>query len=476
MAQTEREALVALCNATGGPIWQQNGNCNIRDLSQWHGINTNDQGRVVEINLFSNNVQGHIPEVLGALSQLEGLYLSFNQLTGKRRVLTITLPRWALERPIPKELGSLSNLEQLWLQHNNLTGPTMPKELGSLSNLEQLWLQHNNLTGTVPEELENLTALTHLWLSNNRLEAGHIPKELGALSKLEVLQLRINHLTGENCQANNLGSSLRHCRFALHTGAIPKELGDLRAITHLDLSRNKLNGESSQSIRLRKIEITISICTLVFVITHMVFEKHITNMLQIELTGGSLTLWQEKVRGARRKEPWAISLADFLVSLWHFLLPVIDDVTDVILLSATFKDGGGLWWACFGAFVLADFERVLLLLVTLLLVLCWVPFALLGTNETRGKRFKVALKVLNGWHELHLEPVFLRNDDRGVPVWGNLPSAPAVRPEMANLGWFHVGCGGITLEVEFIDVFVWNGREHTGGRIGAIWVWSVVDR
>lgn len=127
--------------------------------------------------------------------------------------------------------------------------------------------------------------------------------------------------------------------------------------------------------------------------------------------------------GGRRKEPWAISLVEFLVSLWHFLLPVIDDITDVILLSATFKDRGGLWWACCSAFVLADVDRVLLFLVTLLLVLCWVPFALLGTNESRGRRFKVAFKVLNGWRDLHLEPVVIRFDGRGVAVWGTLPSA-----------------------------------------------------
>lgn len=113
---------------------------------------------------------------------------------------------------------------------------------------------------------------------------------------------------------------------------------------------------------------------------------------------------------------------EFLVSLWHFLLPVIDDITDVFLLSATFNDRGGLWWACCSAFVLADVERVLLFLVTLLLVLCWVPFALLGTNESRGDRFKVASKALNGWHDLHLEPVFIRYD--GLErVWGHRPSA-----------------------------------------------------
>ena len=118
-----------------------------------------------------------------------------------------------------------------------------------------------------------------------------------------------------------------------------------------------------------------------------------------------------------------ISLVQLLVSLWHFLLPIIDDVTDVVLLSATSKDRGGLWWTCCGAFVLADVERVLILLVTLLLIFCWVPFALLGTNESRGKRFKAVLKALNGWHDLHLEPVVIRFDDLGVAEWGNSPSA-----------------------------------------------------
>lgn len=118
-----------------------------------------------------------------------------------------------------------------------------------------------------------------------------------------------------------------------------------------------------------------------------------------------------------------ISLVDFLVALWHFLIPVFDDITDVILLFETFDDRRGLWWACCGAFVLADAERVLLLLVTLLLVVCWIPFALLGTVESRGERFKMVLKILNGWHDLPLEPVYLRSDDRSFAVWGVRGSA-----------------------------------------------------
>ena len=127
--------------------------------------------------------------------------------------------------------------------------------------------------------------------------------------------------------------------------------------------------------------------------------------------------------GARQTEPFVISLVDNLVALWHFLVPIFDDVTDVILLFETFEGRGGLWWASCGAFVLADAERVLVLLVTLLLLLCWIPFALLGTVESRGERFKTVLKVLNGWHDLPLEPVFLRTNHFGVAVWGVRGSA-----------------------------------------------------
>lgn len=115
-------------------------------------------------------------------------------------------------------------------------------------------------------------------------------------------------------------------------------------------------------------------------------------------------------------------LVDFSVALWYSLLPIFDDVTDAMLLLATFEGRGGLWLACFGAFVLTDFEGVLLFLVTLLPVY-WVLFALLATNEFRVKRFEVALKALNGWHDLRLEPIVVRSYVDGDIVWGNRPSA-----------------------------------------------------
>ncbi|CAM9255726.1 unnamed protein product, partial [Ectocarpus sp. 8 AP-2014] len=58
MAQTDREALVALYGATGGADWTSNENwITVDDLSQWHGVEINDDGRVVKLQLFSNNLR-----------------------------------------------------------------------------------------------------------------------------------------------------------------------------------------------------------------------------------------------------------------------------------------------------------------------------------------------------------------------------------------------------------------------------------
>ncbi|CAN0377589.1 unnamed protein product, partial [Laminaria digitata] len=59
MASTDRDALVALYNATDGANWKESTNWNKgANLSLWHGIKANDQGRVVELHLPSNNLRG----------------------------------------------------------------------------------------------------------------------------------------------------------------------------------------------------------------------------------------------------------------------------------------------------------------------------------------------------------------------------------------------------------------------------------
>ena len=79
---TDRAALVALYNATGGPNWTNNTNwLSDEPLSEWHGV-TVTNGRVTRLSLSNNQLTGSIPAQLGDLSGLDHLDLQSNDLTG----------------------------------------------------------------------------------------------------------------------------------------------------------------------------------------------------------------------------------------------------------------------------------------------------------------------------------------------------------------------------------------------------------
>ena len=97
-AATDRAALEALYDATGGPGWTDSTNWNTSaPIGEWFGVSTDAAGRVTGLNLRGNDLTGSIPPGLGNLANLESLYLHLNALTG----------------PIPGELGSLVNLGTL---------------------------------------------------------------------------------------------------------------------------------------------------------------------------------------------------------------------------------------------------------------------------------------------------------------------------------------------------------------------------
>ena len=225
--ETDRAALVALYNATGGANWRYNTNwLGSVPVGKWHGVTTDDDGRVTRLSLPINNLTGPIPPELGALTNLTALNLAINNLTG----------------PIPPELGALTNLTALSLYVNNLTG-SIPPELGALTNLTALSLYVNNLTGSIPPELGALTNLTALSLDNNNL-TGPIPPELGALTNLTVLNLDNNNLTGPI--PPELGALTNLTALSLDnnnlTGPVPAELGALTNLTVLNLDNNNLTG------------------------------------------------------------------------------------------------------------------------------------------------------------------------------------------------------------------------------------------
>ena len=236
--ETDREALVALYNATGGRDWVRNDNwLSDAPIGEWYGIATDADSHVTQILLKANQLNGEIPPELNQLTRLEILELGDNQLTGE----------------IPPELGNLVNLIGLWLYGNALSGE-IPSELGNLASLVVLVLDGgssligfnsgNSLSGEMPPELGNLVNLRMMSLKSHRL-SGEIPRELGNLVNLEVLNLDINDLSGGiPPELGNL-SNLRELHLQLNRlgGRIPPELGNLANLEVLIINGNSLTGE-----------------------------------------------------------------------------------------------------------------------------------------------------------------------------------------------------------------------------------------
>lgn len=233
---TEREALIALYNATHGDVWYNNSGWKRPPLDtdsfalpgtegSWAGVEVVSD-HVVSIDLWYNSLYGPLPSQLGDLSYLTYLDLSQNELTGS----------------IPTQMGNLTNLQILNLSSNTLTG-SIPTELGNLSNLQRLQLSSNTLSGSIPSQLGNLTLLLRLNLNNNQL-TGNIPTQLGAMTSLQYLNLSNNQLTGGiPTELGNLANlNALYLYFNQLSGSIPTELSNLANLLSLDISNNQFTG------------------------------------------------------------------------------------------------------------------------------------------------------------------------------------------------------------------------------------------
>jgi hypothetical protein len=129
---SDRLALEALFKSFGGADWTRKGGWMTEaGLGEWDGVTVDAEGRVVELELYENNLAGALPSEIQQLTALTVLSLESNDLTG----------------PIPAELGQLEALEALYLHDNQLSGAVPADELARLPALAVLWLQDNQLSG-----------------------------------------------------------------------------------------------------------------------------------------------------------------------------------------------------------------------------------------------------------------------------------------------------------------------------------------
>jgi Leucine-rich repeat (LRR) protein len=232
---SERDALIAIYNATGGASWEDRTNWLGSPGTEctWHGVTCNEQQTaVVSLYLAYNSLSGTLPSAVGSFPSLTELYLDNNQLTGA----------------IPSSIGNLSQLRVLYLLNNPLSG-TIPSSLGSLALLEELNLASAGLGGTIPSSFSGLASIVLLDLADNQL-TGSIPSELGSLSTLEYLYLGINQLSGTIPDALTQLTSLVALGLDENqlTGAIPSGLSGLTQLEDLRLSSNRLTGAIPSSL------------------------------------------------------------------------------------------------------------------------------------------------------------------------------------------------------------------------------------
>ncbi len=199
----DREALVLLYNATGGPDWRNSYNwLSDAPFGEWHGVTTDDDGRVNGLVLTNNNLDGPLPADVIGIEKLQVIDVRYNNLTGMipsglaepEAVTWFALGHNRFTGTIPSELGSMVSVQYFHLGANMLTGP-IPSELGKLSSVQYFHLGENRLSGSIPSSLGNLRNVEEILLQNNHL-TGSIPPELVNLPRLRRLPLGGNPLTG----------------------------------------------------------------------------------------------------------------------------------------------------------------------------------------------------------------------------------------------------------------------------------------
>ncbi len=286
----ECEALVAFYVSTDGDNWiNHSGWLQTNTPCTWYGLAC-DAGHVSRLESYANNLQGHLPEELGTLTELVVFRLAHADLPGPmpvsltnlQRLETLMLVNVGLAGSLPPDIGKLTSIRALDLGHNQLTG-SMPPQLGNLTDIELLYLDDNQLDSPIPPELGNLPQLVFLSLENNQL-SGSIPPSFGQLTNLCDLDLSSNQLSGTI--PLELGSLTRigWCRHpsALHgtenmtwpdwrplsgtgrppqpntgylnlaanhlSGAVPVELGQLTQASGVNIGCNMLSGDFSYAV------------------------------------------------------------------------------------------------------------------------------------------------------------------------------------------------------------------------------------
>lgn len=221
----DRGSLEALYNATGGDNWTRSMNWNTDEpLDTWYGVKTDSDGRITELILSDNGLEGRVPAELGDLKNLRRLYLDDNNLGGAIPLEELEalatgsaleeLALWGNDQltgleSVSAELGKRIDRAALralyednggpqWRERKNWLDPNEPFSFSDWDGVETnddgrvsgIDLSDNGLNGDITNAIEALGGLETLDLSGNTDLSGELGLGLVYLSELGALDIQ----------------------------------------------------------------------------------------------------------------------------------------------------------------------------------------------------------------------------------------------------------------------------------------------
>ena len=267
----EREALIALYNATDGPHWNNNTNwCSDRPLSEWYGVTTDPTGRVQKLELNWNGLDGALPDEIASLKAMTTLSLieSVGIVTNLDPIFDLTQLEylefgigervWVKPKlfAVSPKIGRLKNLKRLRITGSNAD---LPEELFDLEQLENLVLTFFHTGKPLQNGIGRLKNLKELYITGCGEDpvCGEFPDWIYDLQKLEFLLVGDTEIGGQLSPRIGELKHLGHLSLIGNqlSGPLPAELANLSIIANggwqagIELERNHFSGKVPEAFR-----------------------------------------------------------------------------------------------------------------------------------------------------------------------------------------------------------------------------------
>ena len=199
------QALLDIYEATDGDNWDNNDgwdSMTVDTMGDAYGVETDADGRVVEINLVENHlvnseVVGTDSEDTDILELIDGREFP-SSVINLKRLRYFNVKANHITGPIPEGFMHLEELEQLLLSGRSQQDPRYDNEnhpgKSHAHDLQNAW------TGELPSDWSKLTNLFAVEISHHRMEAGltgELPQSLFDLPNIELIVLYTNNFSGE---------------------------------------------------------------------------------------------------------------------------------------------------------------------------------------------------------------------------------------------------------------------------------------